>query len=159
MRSIGCGKLEGAMAQPEQELIRIGGLELRFFMSAETTGNVMDMFEMTVPPGAKVPGAHFHLEADEAVYGLEGQLTYTIDGATLEIGSGDRAFVPKGKVHHFIDNGTVPAKVLTVLTPATIGPKYFRDIAAVVNAGPADPEEIKAVMAKHGLVAAPLPAR
>jgi uncharacterized cupin superfamily protein len=144
------------MAQPESELIRIGQLELRFFMSGETTGNVMDMFEMIVPPGAKVPGAHFHLEADEAVYGLQGVLTYTIDGVEHEIGPGDRAFAPKGKVHHFINNGTAAAKVLTVLTPATIGPKYFRDIADVVNAagGPPDPAKIKAVMAKHGLVAA-----
>ena len=125
------------MAQAESELITIGQLELRFFMSAETTDNALDMFEMTVQPGAKVPGAHYHLEADEAVYGLEGVLTYTIDGAKREIGPGDRAFAPKGKVHHFVNNGAVPAKVLTVLTPATIGPKYFRDIAAVVNAAAA----------------------
>jgi quercetin dioxygenase-like cupin family protein len=149
---------ERAMSQQEHELIRIGGIELRFFMSAETTGNALDMFEMTVGPGAKVPGAHYHLEADEAVYGLEGVLTYTIDGVTHEIVPGGRAFAPRGKVHHFINKGVVPAKVLSVLTPATIGPKYFREIAAVVNAGgPPDPATIAAVMQKHGLVAAELP--
>src|SRR4051794_39785521 len=123
------------MAQPEPETIRIGQLELKFLLSAETTGNALDMFEMTVPPGARVPGSHFHLEADEAVLGLEGVLTYTIDGVAHKIGPGDRAFAPKGKVHHFVNEGPVPAKVLSVLTPATIGPKYFREIAAVVNAG------------------------
>jgi quercetin dioxygenase-like cupin family protein len=150
-----------SMAQTEFELIRIGGLELRFFMSAETTGNALDMFEMIVQPGAKVPGAHFHLEADEAVYGLEGVLTYTVDGVPHQIGPGDRIFAPKGKVHHFVNNGATPAKVLSVLTPATIGPKYFREIAAVVNSagGPPDPARIKAVMAKHGLVAAAMPER
>jgi quercetin dioxygenase-like cupin family protein len=152
------GIQENVMAQQEQELISIGGIKLKFFMSAETTGNVLDMFEMTVEPGAKVPGAHYHIEADEAVYGLEGELTYTIDGMQHRIGPGDRAFAPKGKVHHFINNGTVPARVLSVLTPATIGPKYFREIAAVVaQGGPPDLAKIKAVMAKHGLVPAAMP--
>jgi quercetin dioxygenase-like cupin family protein len=148
------------MPQPESELIRIGQLELRFFFSGAETGNALDMFEMTVPPGARVPGAHFHEEADEAVYGLAGVLTYTIDGVKLEIGPGDRAFAPKHAVHHFVNQGAEPARVLTVLTPATIGPKYFREIGALVNAGgPPDPAKIKEVMAKHGLVAAAMPER
>ena len=147
------------MGQPAQETIRIGQLELHFFMTGKETGNALDMFEMIVPPRAKVPGAHYHVEADEAVYGLEGVLTYTIDGVKCEIGPGDRVFAPKGKVHHFVNNGTISARVLTVLTPATIGPKYFREIGAVVNSagGPPDPEKIRAVMAKHGLVAAAMP--
>ena len=48
--------------------------------------------------------------------------------------------------------------MLSTLTPGSIGPDYFRDIAAVVNAGgPPDPAKIAAVMARHGLVAAPMP--
>jgi hypothetical protein len=39
--------------------------------------------------------------------------------------------------------------------PALIGTDYFREIAAIVNAGgPPDPENIKAVMTRHGLVPA-----
>jgi quercetin dioxygenase-like cupin family protein len=146
------------MQQPEPELIKVGQLELRFFFDGAATGNALTMFEMTVPPGARVPGSHFHVEVDEAVYGLEGVLTYTVDGVRHRIGPGDRIFAPRGKVHHFVNDGAVPAKVLSVLTPGSIGPDYFRDIAAVVNAGgPPDPAKIAAVMAKHGLVAAPMP--
>jgi hypothetical protein len=40
------------------------------------------------------------------------------------------------------------------VTPALIGPEYFREMAAIVNTGgPPDIEKIKAVMARHGLVA------
>jgi quercetin dioxygenase-like cupin family protein len=146
------------MQRAEPELVKVGQLELRFFFSGEETANALTMFEMTVPPGARVPGSHFHVEVDEAVYGLEGVLTYTLDGVKNEIGPGDRIFAPKGKVHHFVNNGATPAKVLSVLTPGLIGPEYFRDIAAVVNAGaPPDPAKIAAVMAKHGLVAAAMP--
>jgi quercetin dioxygenase-like cupin family protein len=146
------------MQQPEPEVIQVGQLELRFFFDGAATGNALTMFEMTVPPGARVPGSHFHVEVDEAVYGLEGVLTYTVDGVKNEIGPGDRVFAPRGKVHHFVNNGPVAAKVLSTLTPGSIGPDYFRDIAAVVNAGgPPDPAKIAAVMARHGLVAAPMP--
>ena len=143
---------------PQLELIKVGQLELRFIFSGAETGNALTMFEMTVPPGARVPGSHFHIEVDEAVYGIEGELTYTIEGVKNRIGPGDRIFAPRGKVHHFVNDGPVSAKVLSVLTPGSIGPDYFRDIAAVVSAGgPLDPAKIKDVMAKHGLVAAPMP--
>lgn len=146
------------MLQREVERIRVGQLELRFLFSGAETGNALTMFEMTVPPGARVPGAHFHIEVDEAVYGMEGELTYTIEGVKHRIRPGDRVFAPRGKVHHFVNEGPVPAKVLSVLTPGSIGPDYFRDIAAVVSAGgPPDPAKIAAVMARHGLVAAPMP--
>jgi quercetin dioxygenase-like cupin family protein len=146
------------MLHREAELIKVGQLELRFLFTAAETDGALTMFEMTVPPGARVPGSHFHLEVDEAVYGIEGVLTYTIEGTKNQIGPGDRVFAPRGKVHHFVNDGAVPAKVLSVLTPGSIGPEYFRDIAGVVNAGgPPDPAKIKAVMAKHGLVAAPMP--
>lgn len=146
------------MLQREAELIKVGQLELRFLFSGADTGNALTMFEMTVPPGARVPGSHFHIEVDEAVYGIEGELTYTIEGVKHHIRPGDRVFAPRGKVHHFANDGPVAAKVLSMLTPGSIGPDYFRDIAAVVSAGgPPDPAKIAAVMAKHGLVAAPMP--
>jgi quercetin dioxygenase-like cupin family protein len=146
------------MAHSEAELIKVGQLELRFIFSGAETDNALTMFEMTVPPGARVPGSHFHVEVDEAVLGMEGELTYTIEGVKHQIRPGDRIFAPRGKVHHFVNDGAVPAKVLSVLTPGSIGPAYFRDIAAVVSAGgPPDPAKIKDVMARHGLVAAPMP--
>jgi len=40
--------------------------------------------------------------------------------------------------------------------PALIGPDFFKEMAAIVNAGgPPDLEKINAVMAKHGLVPIP----
>ena len=150
------------MPQREPETIRIGQLELKFLCDGADTLGRMDMFEMIVPPGARVPGSHYHVEADEAVYGLAGVLTYTIGGDVHEIRAGDHAFAPRGAVHHFVNNGTEPARVLSVLTPGTIGPKYFREMGELVNAAmasrqPPDMERVKEIMRKHGLVAAPLP--
>jgi hypothetical protein len=44
---------------------------------------------------------------------------------------------------------------VTVITPALLGPDYFKEVAAIVNAGgPPNVEKLKYVMAKHGLVPA-----
>jgi hypothetical protein len=48
----------------------------------------------------------------------------------------------------------VDAKALAVVTPGLLGPDYFQEMAAIVNAGgPPDPNKINGVMARHGLVA------
>jgi hypothetical protein len=66
--------------------------------------------------------------------------------------------IPRGVVHHFVNEGAVTAKVLAVVSPGLLGPDYFRELAAVVDeaaGGPPDPAAIGAVMRRHGLTLAP----
>jgi hypothetical protein len=82
-------------------------------------------------------------------------LTFNVEGKAVPIGPGDSYFVPRGAVHGFDNLNQTDAKVLAVVTPALIGPVFFKESAAIVNAGgPRDLEKLKAVLAKHGLVAA-----
>jgi len=54
-------------------------------------------------------------------------------------------------VFNNLDKGN--AKALAVITPALIGPDFFKECGAIVNAGgPPDIEKIKTVLLKHGLV-------
>jgi quercetin dioxygenase-like cupin family protein len=139
----------------KNEIIRIGQIGIRFLLeSADTNGSVA-MFEFTVPAGAKVPLPHSHEHYDETIYGVEGVTTFTVDGKTVHLGPGESCFIPRGKVHGFNNLGRADAKALAVVTPALIGPDFFRESAAIVNAeGPPDLEKLRAVLAKHGLVAA-----
>ena len=57
------------------EVVRIGGLELRFLRSKEDTGGSLDMFEMTAQPNARMPVPHYHETWDETIYGLAGLTT------------------------------------------------------------------------------------
>jgi quercetin dioxygenase-like cupin family protein len=138
-----------------KEIIRIGPVEIRFLLDAEDTGGEMAMFEFLVAPGAKVPVAHYHEQFDEAIYGLEGVLSWTLDGQAMEIGPGDRCFVRRGAVHHFINHGAAPTRTLAIITPGLLGPQYFRDMAALVSGGPPDPAKAAEVMRRHGLVPVP----
>ena len=147
------------MEPRREELIRIGQLELRFYIDDKDTAGGMTVFEFTVPPQARVPSPHFHKEVDEFVYGLEGVLTFTVDGEKMEIGPGDRCFVPRGSTHHFANHGTTGVRALSMLSPASIGPEFFRAMSGLVGAGgPPDAEKMKSVMLRHGLVAVPDPA-
>jgi quercetin dioxygenase-like cupin family protein len=136
------------------EEIRLGQIVVTFFASAENTDGPADVFEVLVPPGARVPIAHHHIEVDEVVYGLEGILTYRVGGATHTMRAGDRIFAPKGVEHHFANLHDSPARFPSVLTPAKIGPKFFRELAGLAAAGPPSPPKVAEVMLRHGLVPA-----
>lgn len=138
------------------ETIRVGQIEIRFLLEGNDTNGQLAMFEFTVPAGAKVPVPHCHERYDETIYGLEGVVTFTVNGKLNDIGPGQSCFIPRGAVHGFDNLKPSNAKALAVVTPALIGPEFFREMAAIINAGgPPDAEKLKAVMNRHGLVPAP----
>jgi quercetin dioxygenase-like cupin family protein len=140
------------MRKPKQTII-IGQLELNFLLDGEDTTNTIVMFEFVIPPGAKVPIPHYHKEVDEVIYGLEGITTTTIDGNKVEINAGDRLFIPRGAVHHHDNKKEHTAKSLIIMTPASIGPAYFREMSEVIKPGiPPDPKRAAEIMIRHGLI-------
>ena len=139
----------------KNEIIRVGQIEIRFLLEGAESNGALAMFEFMVPPKAKVPVPHSHKHYDETIYGLAGVLTFIVDGKTVRISPGESCFIPRGAVHGFDNLEETDAKGLAVVTPALIGPEFFKDAAAVINVGgPPDVEKLKAVMAKHGLVPA-----
>jgi hypothetical protein len=59
---------------------------------------------------------------------------------------------PRGTVHAFSNPFDFPARALIILSP-DIGAQYFKDVAAVVNAGGSpDTAALVAVMSRYGLV-------
>jgi len=140
-----------------REEIRIGQLAIRFLLEGKESSGSVAMFEVDVPAGAKVPIAHSHDAYEETIYGLEGVLTWTVDGRQIEVGPGEVLCIPRGAVHRFDNGHAADAKMLAAVTPGILGPDYFREIAAVAKAaagGPPDPAAIAQVMRRHGLTPA-----
>src|SRR6058998_4097542 len=138
----------------KNEIIRIGQIGIRFLLESADTNGAVAMFEFTVPVGAKVPLPHSHKHYDETIYGVEGVVTFTVEGKPVDIGPGESCFVPRGAVHGFNNLKQTDVKALAIVTPALIGPDYFKAMATIVNTGgPPDVKKLNAVMAKHGLVA------
>jgi quercetin dioxygenase-like cupin family protein len=146
------------MTTMTSDTIRVGALAIRFLVEAGESGGSAAVFEFDVPPQAKVPIAHSHDAYEETLYGLSGALTWTVDGERHEVGPGDVLCIPRGVVHKFENEGEVEATNLAIVTPAVLGPQYFRDLAALVDAaagGPPDPARIVEIMLRHGLTPAP----
>ena len=139
----------------KNEIIRVGQIGIKFLLETADTNGSVAMFEFTVPVGAKMPLPHSHQHYDETIYGVEGVVTFTVEGKPVDIGPGESCFVPRGAVHGFNNLQQADVKALAIITPALLGPDFFKEAAAIVNVGgPPDVEKLKAVMAKHGLVPA-----
>jgi quercetin dioxygenase-like cupin family protein len=137
----------------KKETIKAGQIIIDFLLEAADTNGSAAMFEFTVPVGAKVPIPHYHEHYDETIYGLEGTITFTVDGEAIDIQPGETCFIPRGAVHGFDNLKQVDAKALAVITPALLSSIFFKEVAEIVNAGgPPDLQKLRLVMAKHGLV-------
>src|SRR5690606_6872921 len=137
----------------KKETIKAGQITIDFLLEASDTNGAAAMFEFTVPAGAKVPIPHYHEHFDETIYGLSGIVTFTVEGKTIDNAAGVIAFSPRGGVHGFDNLKQNDVKGLAVITPALLGPIFFKEVAEIVNAGdPPDLEKLGLVMAKHGLI-------
>jgi len=142
------------MSSSTSEEIRIGPLAIRFLVDGAASGGSVAVFEFDVPAGAKVAAAHSHDGYEETIYGLAGVLTWTIEGVPTDIGPGDVLCIPRGAVHQFDNANDADASALAIVTPGVLGPEYFRETAAIVNAtagGPPDFAALGEVMRRHGL--------
>ncbi len=144
---------------PADQTIRLGPLTVRFLLTAEDSTGSIAAFELVVPAAQRLAApAHSHDHYEETIYGIDGVLTWTVDGKSLDVGPGQALCIPRGAVHRFDNNGDRDVKALCVITPAAIGPQYFLESAEVINAaagGPPDRDKMSEIMARHGLTPAP----
>jgi quercetin dioxygenase-like cupin family protein len=144
---------------PSEETIHLGPLAVRFLVTGEDASGSVALFELTVPGAQRLAApAHSHDHYEETIYGIEGVLSWTVDGTRIDVGPGQALCIPRGAVHRFDNHGSQDARVLCAITPAAIGPQFFRESAAVINAaalGPPDRVKMADVMRRHGLTPAP----
>ncbi len=151
----------GFHVNPSDETIGLGPLAVRFLITGENSNGSVATFEIGVPRGQRlVAPAHSHDHYEETIYGIDGVLTWTVNGKQVDVGPGQALCIPRGAVHRFDNRGSRDARALCVITPAAIGPPYFRESAEVINAaagGPPDRAKMAEIMRRHGLTPAPPP--
>ena len=144
---------------PSDETISVGPLAVRFLVTGNNSAGSIAAFELMVAAGQRLPApAHSHDHYEETIYGLDGVLTWTVDERALEVGPGQALCIPRGAIHRFDNLGGREAKALCVITPAAIGPEFFREAFEVIRAaagGPPDRVKLAEIMRRHGLTPAP----
>ena len=145
---------------PSDETIHLGPLTVRFLLTGENSTGSIAAFELIVPGAQRLAApAHSHDHYEETIYGIDGVLTWTVDGKQIDVGPGQALCIPRGAIHRF-DNGIQAVKALCVITPAAIGPRYFREAAELINTtpgGPPDRAKMAEIMRRHGLTPASSP--
>jgi quercetin dioxygenase-like cupin family protein len=150
----------GLYVNPSEETIRLGPLLVRFLITGDNSSGSVAAFELFVPSAERLTApAHSHDHYEETIYGIDGVSTWTVDGRQIDVEPGQALCIPRGAIHRFDNNGSQDVKALCVITPAAIGPQYFRESAEVINAaagGPPDRAKMAEIMLRHGLTPAPL---
>ena len=139
------------------EEIGLGQITVRFLLEGAASGGSIALFECDVPAGARVPVAHSHDAYEETIYGLQGVITWTVEGVPHEVGPGRVLCIPRGAVHRFDNLSGGDTSMLCVVTPGVLSPNYFRELSALARAsagGPPDPAAIAGIMRRHGLTPA-----
>jgi quercetin dioxygenase-like cupin family protein len=161
-RPVGAQAAAGPLQiNPAEETIRLGPLAVRFLVTGGNSSGSLAAFEMMVPGRQRLMApAHSHDKYEETIYGIDGVLTWTVNGTRFEVGPGQALCIPRGAVHRFDNHGEADVKALCTISPAAIGPEFFRESAEVINAataGPPDRVKLAEIMRRHGLTPAPAP--
>lgn len=131
--------------------IHLGPITVTFSVDADMSNGTATVSRCDVADGAGLPVAHFHDAFEETIYGVEGVVTFVVDGESVAVGPGDTLCIRRGQVHTFAaESGN--CAFLAIATPGVFGPAYFLELADVLSGpGAPDPAAVGDVMKRHGL--------
>jgi mannose-6-phosphate isomerase-like protein (cupin superfamily) len=133
--------------------IQIGSISVTFLQSRHETDGAFDLFELIVPPNFSLSVPHLHRDYDETILGLNGIATWTVNGEEIQVKPGQLLTIPRGTVHSQNNLHHHTARMACLLTPGLLGPEYFRELAATLNAeGPPDIVSIGNIMVRYGVI-------
>jgi mannose-6-phosphate isomerase-like protein (cupin superfamily)/ketosteroid isomerase-like protein len=84
-------------------------------VTAEQTGGLLSILEITEPPNSAEP-LHVHHREDEGFWILEGDVTFEVADTTIEATAGDFVFGPRGVPHRYTV-GAGGCRMLYIMTP------------------------------------------
>jgi quercetin dioxygenase-like cupin family protein len=100
--------------------------------AAETEGSVLD-WELLLAPGGRVPSSHAHPQQSETFTVLEGRMKFRVGWRRLIATPGCTVRVPPDTVHHFVNAGSIPARVLVESRPALAMEELLETAAAIAQ--------------------------
>lgn len=135
----------------EGEVLTLFGDELRIHLDGSHTNGRFTMLIDHLPPGGGSP-RHLHRREDKWLYALDTPIDVLCGDAWIELPVGSTAFLPRGTIHAFRNNGDQPARMMIHTMPAGIE-RFLRGCAAAYAApGGPNPGVIAGIAAEHGIV-------
>src|SRR4051812_33475709 len=130
--------------------VAVVGDVYRFLATGDDTNGTYALWEALVPPGGGPP-PHVHSREEEGFYVLEGEITFTVNGARLVAPAGTFANMPVGTPPSFKNESDRPARMLISVAPAGLE-KMFLEVGVALpegatSAAPPEKAEIDRLLA------------
>lgn len=108
-----------SFAHGEGDAYWFNGTLMEVKATGQETNGVFSLIEGLLPPGYETP-LHVKSKEEDMYYVLEGELTFTVGDKIIQGKAGTFIFVPRHIKHKFKVEGSSPAKVLFMFTPAGV---------------------------------------
>ena len=112
----------------------LGSVGVVFKLWGQDTGGALSIVEHPFAVGALVP-PHLHTREDEYSIVTEGQIGFRSGDREVVLRAGGYITKPRGELHAMWNAGTVPARIIELISPAGLE-HLFRELADLVEAGP-----------------------
>ena len=132
------------------QTLHVFGEEITVLLTGEQTGGRLSLWHEITPPGGGPP-PHFHINDDEAFYVLEGRIAFFQNSRWEEVGEGGSAFVPRGQLHTFKNQGDKPARMLLSTSPGGFDVFFTRCAPEFAKASGPDMSRVYEMAAEHGI--------
>jgi len=128
----------------------IPGLTASTRLTSPDTGFI-SIVEHLFSPGVLVP-PHIHTLEDEISYVVSGEIGFRSNGKEVTLDAGGYIVKPRNELHSMWNAGSVPARMIEIISPAGFE-KYFVELAeaVAVAGGLPDPSTMGAIAGRFGL--------
>jgi mannose-6-phosphate isomerase-like protein (cupin superfamily) len=118
----------------------------------ERTAGTVIFGQADLPPRTSGPGLHLHSREDEAIYVVEGVMTFVVGERRFEAGAGQLVWLPRDLPHTFANLSDAPARTFGVATPAGLEGMFAEQAEYFASLqGPPDPERLREIGDRYGV--------
>ena len=129
----------------------LGSMGVRFMLDSEETGGGFSLVEHPIPPRALAAPLHRHSREDEYSFVLEGRIGALLGDEVVYGEAGDLIFKPRGQWHTFWNDGSEPARILEMISPAGFEGYFDEMVELLQQTGPPEPSALMAIATRYGL--------
>jgi quercetin dioxygenase-like cupin family protein len=127
----------------------LGSIGVDFKLWGRDTGGVLSVVEHPFPVGALVP-PHLHTREDEYSIVTQGQIGFRSGDREVVLDAGGYITKPRGELHTMWNAGTVPARMIEIISPAGFE-NFFRDLSELLAAAAPEAGQVPALAERYGL--------
>jgi mannose-6-phosphate isomerase-like protein (cupin superfamily) len=128
----------------------LGGIGVAFKLWGRDTNGMVSVVEHPLAVGA-LGAPHLHAREDEYSIVTEGEIGFRSGSREVVLGPGGYITKPRGEMHAVWNAGSVPARMIEIISPAGLE-NFFWEVSELVRAAaPPDLTQIVALAETYGV--------